>query len=298
MINYENFKLLYSSTVNLFEEGFNGSGVYAAYGLTPSSRFLQPIYIGSSVNLKKRIIKEHISQLKRNKHCHNDLLQRYYNDNGEGNLIWILLEECDPEKTIEREQYWLDLERPFSDENRGFNFGHYANATWLGKTFSDEHKRKISEGNKGKKLTSEHIEKLRKINTGKIFSQETLEKLSISHKGFVHSEDSKKKMSESRTGEKNHFFGKSHTEESKRKIAEKAKGRPGFGKGQKRPKEIGEKTGNTQAKEWSFINPNGQITSFRNLNKFCRENSLDQSAMLKVNKGSANHHKGWTKLKE
>ena len=51
--------------------------------------------------------------------------------------------------------------------------------------------------------------------------------------GCVHCEETRKKMSQSRSGEKNHFYGKHHSDETKKKIGEKSKGRKGWNKGMK-----------------------------------------------------------------
>ncbi|WNO60454.1 hypothetical protein [Rheinheimera sp. MMS21-TC3] len=47
------------------------------------------------------------------------------------------------------------------------------------------------------------------------------------------------------------------------------------------------------AKTYIFTNPCGQRVVIRNLRKFCRENNLDQSAMIKVAKHGQAFHKGW-----
>lgn len=55
---------------------------------------------------------------------------------------------------------------------------------------------------------------------------------------------------------------------------------------------------NTQkasAKNYSFISPDGVLTKFYGLNKFCRNNGLSAGNMVSVNNGTAKHHKGWTK---
>lgn len=84
------------------------------------------------------------------------------------------------------------------------------NRPWLGKHLSEEHKRKIGEGNKGKKRSEEHINKL---------------KLSHKSKGVKLTEETKRKISEAQKGSKNHFYGKHHTEEWKKIISNKLKGR-------------------------------------------------------------------------
>jgi hypothetical protein len=45
---------------------------------------------------------------------------------------------------------------------------------------------------------------------------------------------------------------------------------------------------------WVVTPPNGQPMNIVNLTKFCRENGLDQGNMVKVSKGLAKQHKGWT----
>ena len=87
-----------------------------------------------------------------------------------------------------------------------------------GKPFSEEHKRKIRESNKGK-------------NLGKHPTEETRKKLSASlignqrNKGKHHTEETKKILSESHKGEKNPHYGKRHTEEAKMKMSASKKGK-------------------------------------------------------------------------
>ena len=51
---------------------------------------------------------------------------------------------------------------------------------------------------------------------------------------------------------------------------------------------------------WEIIKPNGETEIIRNLNKYCKENNLQQTLMGKVAKGQRNHHKGFScrKIKE
>src|SRR6266516_5500915 len=112
-----NYKVLISGDYNVFNESWNSAGVYACSGLYKSETFKQPIYIGSAEDLQYRIEDQHINSLERNKHPHNPPLQNAWNkhSNKEG-FVWWLLEICEPEKTLEREQVYLDLYRPFVDE--------------------------------------------------------------------------------------------------------------------------------------------------------------------------------------
>lgn len=49
-------------------------------------------------------------------------------------------------------------------------------------------------------------------------------------------------------------------------------------------------------KTYHFLNPSGQSIIIQNMKKFCKENDLTSSTMFKVNNGTRNHHKGWTKF--
>jgi hypothetical protein len=48
-----------------------------------------------------------------------------------------------------------------------------------------------------------------------------------------------------------------------------------------------------KAKEWIVTDPQGTSQSITNLAKFCRENKLDDAAMIGVAKGRYTHHHGW-----
>ena len=47
--------------------------------------------------------------------------------------------------------------------------------------------------------------------------------------GMIHSENTKKIMSEKKSGDNNHFYGKTHSEDARKKISESKKGKPGPG---------------------------------------------------------------------
>jgi hypothetical protein len=94
---------------------------------------------------------------------------------------------------------------------------------------SEEHKKKISEANKGRKLTREHREKLRKPKTEEHKDKLRKPKLNSENMGrYERTEETRRKMSESHIGlqfgEKNPMFGKKHTEEVKLAHSERMKG--------------------------------------------------------------------------
>lgn len=67
-------------------------------------------YIGSSIKVKNRWSR-HKKDLKKGNH-HSIILQRAVNKYGLENFKFLLLETCPIEILIEREQYYLDLEKP------------------------------------------------------------------------------------------------------------------------------------------------------------------------------------------
>jgi len=110
-----------------------------------------------------------------------------------------------------------------------------------GRKFSEEHRRKIGEANRRRKISKEtrermseaqkskapaseeHRRKISEANTGRKHTDEARANMSKAQKGRALSEDHKKKLSEAakkRTGEANHFYGKTHSEEARKKMRE------------------------------------------------------------------------------
>jgi len=86
---------------------------------------------------------------------------------------------------------------------------------------TEEHKRKLSESQKGKKLSEEHKRKISKTQKGRKMSEEHRRKISESGKGKTHSQESRKRMSDAKKGKKL----PPRTEETKRKISEANRGK-------------------------------------------------------------------------
>lgn len=208
------YRVLISGKYNAFNEGFNNAGVYMASGLYVSETFKLPIYIGSSENLKHRIEKEHIDKLNINKHPHNIPLQYAWNKHGgESGFVWLLLEICPEEQTLIRENYYLQLYKPFASELGGFNVAKDALSPM-----------------KGRKHTKEAVEKIKVALSERVISEETRKKLSASKSkennpnfGKSVRSDVRKKISKSISGEKHPNFGKPRSKETKDKIRKKAK---------------------------------------------------------------------------
>lgn len=66
------YKILISGSYNVFNEGWNGAGIYMCSGLYQSSTFKLPIYIGSACDLNQRIKNTHIYHLNKNQHPHKN----------------------------------------------------------------------------------------------------------------------------------------------------------------------------------------------------------------------------------
>ncbi len=89
------------------------SGIYIITNLRNGK-----IYIGSAMNLQRRW-QLHLSRLNRNVHK-NKYLQNSWNKYGSEYFDFEPLEYCEIENLIEREQYYLDLLKPYLKEN-GYN---------------------------------------------------------------------------------------------------------------------------------------------------------------------------------
>ncbi len=63
-----------------------------------------------------------------------------------------------------------------------------------------------------------------KAQKGKTFSEEHRKKLSEAKKGKIFSKEHRKKLSEAKSGENNHNYGKTASEETRKKISEAHKG--------------------------------------------------------------------------
>jgi group I intron endonuclease len=92
-----------------------------------------------------------------------------------------------------------------SKANKGKTRSEEIKKSFRGRVFSEEHKRKISEAQRGergnmfgKHFSQETRDKMSKSQTGRIHSEETKIKIGISNLGKVMSEEARKKISSSR----------------------------------------------------------------------------------------------------
>lgn len=169
------------------------------------------LYVGSTVDYDKRI-SEHKKWLKGNYH-HSIFLQRAWNKYGERQFEFFLIEECEKEILLEREQYWMDFYKSYNPR-KGYNINPIAGSR-LGSKHSDDTKKIMSEYRnsdkywwKGRKHTPEAIENIRRSKSG----------VNNPFYGKHLSEEHKKKISENNG---KGFLGKKHSDETKKKISEK-----------------------------------------------------------------------------
>ena len=119
----------------------NKSGIYKITN-TINNEF----YIGSAVNLYNRC-SSHFSRLIKNKH-HSRILQNSFNKNGPNSFRFEIIELCNIENLIYREQFYLDTFKP------KYNICKIAGSP-LGRKQTEETKRKLSLMRKGQKRSKE-----------------------------------------------------------------------------------------------------------------------------------------------
>lgn len=207
-------------------------------------------YIGSSLNITERWY-QHKTKLLHKKH-HSIKLQRAINKYGMDNFKYDIIEECNQESLIIREQYYIDFfdsykngynSTPKAGNNLGMKHSEetkeklkkasMGNKNMLNKSHTDETKNIISEKLKGRTLSEETKKKM----CNRIISEETREKLKGRipwNKGCKMSEEYKKKLSLSHLGKKQSKetienrvklnTGKKRTEEVKKKMSESMTG--------------------------------------------------------------------------
>lgn len=111
-------------------------------------------YIGSAIDFTLRW-SQHKYLLRLNEHD-SSLLQNAWNKYGEEAFEFIILERCETENTLIREQIWLDQTKCYEREI-GYNFRKTAHSN-LGVKWSQEHKDKISKSKRG------HVQKQETID--------------------------------------------------------------------------------------------------------------------------------------
>lgn len=134
------------------------SGIYKI-----SNKTNNKVYVGSSSFIQARL-RQHKSHLLKNIHC-NKHLQSSFNKYGLENFSFELIEECEIDNLINREQYWIDFLQTTNRE-KGYNKREKADSN-NGLKRSDEARKNMSNSKKGKNfLSDEHYKKLADLKRG------------------------------------------------------------------------------------------------------------------------------------
>lgn len=171
----------------------------------------EKVYVGSSQNIAKRW-NEHRKALEDGTHYNLKLL-RAWKKYGPGEFI--IIEACEREELIEREQFWIDELRCVE---QGLNLSPTAGSP-RGCKRSEESKEKTRQAfkNMSPEKRAEWIRKISEANLGKRRSAETCERMRIA-------QNRPRTISES-TREKLREANRNRSEETRRKLSEVAKNR-------------------------------------------------------------------------
>lgn len=160
--------------------------------------------------------------------------------------------------TIE-EHKWLDL---IKDEELGkkyYNLSKHKPGHWS----TDPNARLTI----GQKLSKSKIGNQNR--KGKQFTEDAKKRISETLKETLSSPEERQRLSLQGVGRKNHSVP--HSEETKTRMSE-----------------------NAPAKTYTFLSPDGELITFTNMHKFCRDNNLNRGNMSSVASGRVKQCKGWT----
>jgi len=166
----------------ILKENKNKSGIYKWQNLTNGK-----CYIGSAVNLSDRLqfyysnlsIENYLKKSK--SHIYSALVKH-----GHCKFSLTILEYCDKEKCIEREDFYL------SSLKHEYNILEKAGSS-LGRKHSDETKKSMSHSHKG-------IDHSGRFQPGHKHTEETKTKISYALTGSIHPDEIKKRISEAKKG--------------------------------------------------------------------------------------------------
>lgn len=162
------------------------------------------IYIGQSVDIKRRFKKYKSLDCKHQIKLYNSFLKYGYI-----NHKFEIILECEFEQLNELERFYQDLYNVVS--KNGLNCLLTETSTKKSKV-SDETRKRLSESGKGKKRSEETCRRISESKKGNQYG-----------KGFKHSEEAKLKIGLASKSRKSGMLGKNHSEETIKKITESNK---------------------------------------------------------------------------
>ena len=236
-------------------------GVYKITCITTGS-----FYVGSCKNIRCRI-STHYRLLQLGKHF-NRHLQNAWGKYGELQFVVEVIELCNLEALIQREQYWIGQLHPSYNINLlvtkpPCNKGH---------THTLDTRIKISNSHIGIRPSMDSRNKMRAAKLGK--------------KRQPHKTETRQKIGEGNRGKK-------RTESERQWLSKRLKGRPPTMLGKHLTTEQCKKNGESHEKDYVVCSPMGEIFEVRNLAKFCKEHQLHAGHMSSIACGKRKKHKGW-----
>lgn len=189
-------------------EDIESSGVYQILNLVNGKR-----YIGSAKCFRIRW-NGHRAKLERGAH-HSKHLQASWRKHGAESFEFQILEGCDPEDLLKREQAWMDKLAP------EYNICPTAGNT-LGRRHSRETRLKISRRHTGRKMpprSEEHRRKLSEAHAGKKKPEHVIRALQEGRRRRVYTDECKRRLSIAvRKGYADGSRSRDKTEEQKNNI--------------------------------------------------------------------------------
>jgi group I intron endonuclease len=189
--------------------------VFGIYKITsPDNK----IYIGKSNKIGRRFKEYKFGNVKYQTKLKNSFLEY-----GIRNHEFEIIELCSEEIADDRERFYIKMFDTFRTEH-GLNLtsgGGKGNRNF----FTEEHKKKISEAQKGRVLSEKSREAMSLSRIGKVRTEESKRKASATLKanppflGRHHTLENKQIMSDAKKGANNFNYGKKLSEEYKRKIS-------------------------------------------------------------------------------
>lgn len=267
------------------------------------------VYIGSTRNFKNRW-KAHLSNLRTNKH-HSRHLQFAWNKYGESAFYVSVIEYCNNDTRVQKEQKWMDHYLSYN-KDCGYNIcpkaesvtgkAHTAETrekiskSHKGKVKSEAHRRSISESQKGKTYSDEYKKKMSEATKGRVVTKETIAKILAAKSGYKHSDLTRQKIREMAIGRKPSKetrdkisaagIGRKWTEEQRQKIMS----RPKYKFNGNNRKKISESRG---GRSFIVIDSNGVAYKFFTLGEVRDSLGLDPSNVHKCLIGKAKQTKGY-----
>lgn len=224
-------------------------------------------YIGSAADITTRW-RNHRAKLRGNKH-RNEHLQRAWNKYGESAFKFQILEYCPINILREREQHYLDT---YSKSSESYNIALVATAPMQGRKRTKEALEKQSET-----ISQQHKDP--------IFRERFLNAVQSDEYRSTMSQVVKERFKDPAYREKHRAAV--NTPEARVKLSTSLKKL-----NQERPERLNHIHDNNK-KRYVLTDPNGTIHYVRGLVPFCKIHNLDASAMIRVAKGIALHHKQW-----